>query len=141
MLYSTQTLLQYFDSVGLKYNNDMRTLSNGKDRFTVDFSCRNLPSIRIVVIVDSEEKYVSFRVWSIVKVDEAHRNAVLNALNKVNSEYMWYKFYLDSDNEVAADADAKVSPNTIGPISEALLRSGAGIVDEAYPEIMKALWA
>ena len=65
---------------------------------------------------------------------------VLLALNECNNKFRWVKFYLDSDNDVIANADVVFDEQNAGPACIELVMRTASIIDDAYAEIMKAIW-
>lgn len=142
MLQATRIMLRYFDQKGMKYADDIDTTKNGKDVVRVTYRADNVDKIVFKIFVDPDADNVAIRVWSIAKANNNNQYAALTmALNKVNNDYRWYRFYLDDDNEVTAAADAVVDLNTIGAVTHELIARGVNIIDEVYPSLMKALWS
>lgn len=131
-----QGFTSYLDAKDVKYSTD------GDFKVRVTFNADNAPSIAVNVFFDKEgEGKVRFVVWSIGKFPEAKLAAGMAACNALNAKYRWVKFYIDSDNEGCAEMDAIVDKETVGPECYELLFRTVNIVDEAYPEIMRALYA
>ncbi len=131
-----QGFTSYLEEKGIKYTTDDET------KVRVSFNVDNAPSIAVNVFFDKEGAgKVRFVVWSIGKFPDAKLAAGMAACNALNAKYRWVKFYIDSDNEGCADMDAIVDEETVGPECYELLLRMVNIVDEAYPEIMRALYA
>ena len=94
------------------------------------------------VIFDKDgEGLVALRCWSFGKVPEGKRGALLEACNKLNSDYRWVKFYIDDDGDIATSLDAVIDIDTVGPEVIQLVSRMVSIYDGAYPTLMKATWA
>ncbi|MCD8365697.1 MAG: YbjN domain-containing protein [Clostridiales bacterium] len=132
----------YIDT--LKKNNvnakDVYETKNGK---TVVKCGWNLKSTTIDVLVAFSEdcKYVEIRCFSFAKAPQDRLGQVMIACNELNKKYKWVKFYVDDDCEVNAEDDAIIDATTAGDECFELMVRMAGIVDEAYPVIMKAVYA
>lgn len=61
--------------------------------------------------------------------------------SKLNSQYRWVSFYVDSDNDILASASTFLGSEEVYEGSHDLILKMFNIVDRAYPEIMKALWS
>lgn len=124
----------YLDNKGIKY-----TAQEDK-RVTVSYSADNT-SVRAVLVFGDDGKDVALRVFSLVKVPEGKVGALQAVCSDLNRKWRWCKFYLDKDNEVTVAIDAVITPETTGPVAYELVIRTVGIVDKAYPDIMKALWS
>ena len=121
---------------GLKYTDldEFRV----KLRYTAD----NTNNIEIMVIFDKDgEGLVALRCWSFGKCPNGKRAALLEACNKLNTEWRWVKFYIDDDEDVSAALDAVVDIDTVGDECVQLVRRMVNIYDDAYPVLMKASWS
>ena len=77
-----------------------------------------------------------------VKIPEDKVDVVYKVCNECNSKYRWVKFVWDEEaGKVTCQADAVVEPETVAEECYATVMRLAGIVDEAYPLFMKAVWA
>ena len=65
---------------------------------------------------------------------------MLESVNTLNVKYRWLSFYIDGDEEVTCNADSVLNAETAAEVCFNLLVRFITIVDEAYPELMKALW-
>ena len=140
MLKATRRMLDYFDQKGMRYHAEIDRTKSGKDIVSVTYTAHNLPQIRFRVIVDIDGRDVGIRVWSLCRAEtRAQAVALIATLNELNNTYRWYRFYLDDDREAAADLDALVTSETIGPVVYELILRGVSIIDEAYPKMRRAL--
>ena len=74
----------------------------------------------------------------------SEKEEILPALvlvNQLNDEYRWIKFVLNENYEVIVMMDAVLDTDSAGKEVKKLLDRAFTIIDEAYPEIMKARWA
>lgn len=126
---------QYLDQEEVKY-----TVSNDHV-VRISFHCDNIDSITVTFIFDEDCKSVDIKVWSICKVTADKLPTAYAACNGINDRFRWVKFYVDKDNEVAASADAVIQLVSCHTECYELLNRTVNIVDEAYPSLMKALWA
>ena len=108
----------------------------------ISYTGDNLDSIPINVIFDEDgDPYVAFRCWDISKIKDSKREKAIMLCNDLNCRYRWVKFTVDKDNDVVAANDAQIDLFTAGEEVLMLVRRMVNIVDEAYPEFMKLLWA
>ena len=66
--------------------------------------------------------------------------AGLLACNNANKQYRWVRFYMDGDNDVVAAMDAIVSSETVFDEMIELIVRMLQIIDDLYPEFMRARW-
>ncbi len=102
---------------------------------------KNAPNIRLVIGFDDPE---SCRPW-IKCYDLGHFEgdkyaAGLLACNNANKQYRWVRFYMDGDNDVVAAMDAIVSSETVFDEMIELIVRMLQIIDDLYPEFMRARW-
>lgn len=94
------------------------------------------------ILFDEDSTACQLQILNIVqKVPEDHRIKVLETLNRINSTYRWVTFYLSDEGAVTARDDAVIDLDTCGEELDRCLFQLGGIVDKAYPEIMKAVYA
>ena len=128
--------IRYMDEKGVKY----QTLSGGQIRIT--YNADNMKTIPIIVFFDDEGKgLVEFICFQIASFNGDKFDKGLRVCNDLNSKYRWVKFCIDKDNDVLCKMDAMLDINTAGEECMSLVRRMVGIIDETYPEFMKALWA
>ena len=128
----------YFDNKGLHYREvkDGKALRIGMNGFD------NIPSIDILLVFGDSDKDVALRVYDLCKFNADKQGKMFKACSAMNAKFRWIKFYVDkSDNTISAENDAVISPETAGSEVFELVMRTCSIVDEAYPELMKAMWA
>ncbi|MEA5039362.1 MAG: YbjN domain-containing protein [Clostridiaceae bacterium] len=128
--------LQYMDQKEIKYADANENVVR------VAYSGDNLKSIPIFVFFDKDgDNLVQFACWEIATFPDDKYAAGLLTCNALNSKFRWVKFYLDADKCIRAEMDAYVQLETVGEACSQLVRRMVGIIDEAYPDLMKALWS
>lgn len=107
----------------------------------LQFGIKNGGSYRIRFISRDDDNDVAVRVFGLVTIDENHWAKVLPAINKLNAKYRYIKFILDDDGDVNLEYDYLVRcPNPAVSAREIVVRI-VKIVDDSYPELMRAMWA
>ena len=141
MLASTKQFVQALEQKEIRYT-DQGTTNEGKDIITITYSGDNMSSIRVQFFFDEGGESVALRVFDIVKASDDKVARILTAINKQNACFRFAKFVLDvRDNTVQAGMDASFRSHDVGDICLELLQRMVGICDDAYPELMKAMWA
>lgn len=141
MYSSTQQFVRAMDAKDIKHS-DPETAVGDREAVTVIYSSENIPSIRMRFFFDQDCRDVAIRVFDLVKVPEAKTDALIKAVNAVNRRFRFAKFVLDTDdNSVQAEMDAVFRSHDVGDICLELMARCVNICDEAYPGLMKALWA
>lgn len=124
---------------------DVQLYGDDDERIALSFSGENADSVKVVIAFDDddyEDETVAFRVWNITKYNENNAARVLAACNALNAQYRFVKFYLDeSDHTITGALDTVVELSNAGPICERILIHVVSVVDSAYPDLMKAVWA
>ena len=84
---------------------------------------------------------VAVRVFGLVAADEEKADRVLRAVNQLNRRFRFTKFVMGDDNRVHVEYDFGVStPDLIEGVKEIIARF-VKIIEEAYPELMRAMWS
>ena len=96
--------------------------------------------VAIHVVFDTDGNSVQVITSPIASVPIEKTSKMLLTLNDLNCKYRWVKLYLDSDNDLMADADQIIDEYTAGEACVEIVMRMANIIDEAYPEIMKCIW-
>ena len=96
--------------------------------------------IAIHVVFDADGNSIQVVTSPIANVPIEKTSKLLLAVNELNSRFRWVKFYLDSDNDIIADADQIIDEYTAGESCVEIVMRVANIVDEAYPGLMKEIW-
>lgn len=107
----------------------------------LQFGIKNGGSYRIRFISTDNDNDVAVRIFSLLSVEDDKRPQVLQALNTLNRRFRFVKFTLDDDGDVNVEYDFPVSAGNLAAASKELVVRIVSIVDKAYPELMKAMWA
>lgn len=102
---------------------------------------RSIGNVQLYFISDSDKNDFSLRVYSFVRIPEARRAALLPLLNALNQRYRYLCFALDEDGDVNLSCDCPASVADPGPAAHELLIYTARVLDDAYPTIMRELYA
>lgn len=139
MVQTAVIFTKYLDSKGKKYDYEERP---GKsDVVEIRFSGDNWNSIPIRFFFDKDETAVAVRCFSICMYNQNKLAAGLLKANEINNEYRWVRFYIDDDNEATAAIDAVITTETCAEVCYELMIRMLNIVDDVYPEFMKACWS
>ena len=107
----------------------------------LQFTVENGAPYRIHFLVSDEDNDVSMRVFSLVKVEEEKRDNVIQVLNNLNVQYRYTKFVCDKDGDVNVEYDYPLTGSNPAESAEEMVIRFAQIVREAFPQIMRAVWA
>ena len=102
-----------------------------------DFSYQHL-SVRM--IFDDDGNSAHLLTAPIANVPAERIPHMLEVLNDLHNRFRWVRFYIDGDNDLLADSDIIIDDVTAGDTCVELVLRTASIVDDAYADIMKALW-
>ena len=102
-----------------------------------DFSYTHLA---VHVIFDLDGTSAQVLTSSIASVPVEKTSKVLLTLNSANNKFRWVKFYLDDDNDVIADTDVIFNEQNVGDACIEIIMRTVSIIDDAYADIMKAIW-
>ena len=126
----------YLDSKGFRYQaqDDKEVIRTGLS------GLKNKGSVDILLIFQGNS--VSIRSFRLFSVPEEKKDKIYEVCSDMNRKFRWVKFYVDDeDNTVTVADDAILLPESAGAEVFELMMRMAGIIDQAYPELMKALWA
>lgn len=141
MLASTQQFVTTMDAKGVKYTYH-GTTENGKDRITLAYSCENAPSVRVSLFFDDDNRGAALRVFNLVKFPEEKLDPMMRQVCDLNNRFRFVKFCIDfDDNTVQAEMDGVFRDNDVGEICMELIARCVQICDDAYPDLMKSVWA
>lgn len=91
---------------------------------------------------DSDAEGVHIVGLDFIKIPSAAADKMYKVVNDLNKQYRWIKFtYDNSDNSVTAECDAAIQLDSCAEEVIGLMVRMVRIVEGAYPEIMKSLWA
>ena len=99
------------------------------------------PSIlyTIAMVFSSDGTEFGIRCYKLGKVPTDRQRPMLKLLNDLNANYAWVRFFLDSDSEVAAAADAVITTASAPRVCWEMLRRVFSVLDEVQEKIDKVL--
>ena len=96
----------------------------------------------VYITFDADDTHVSIEGCNWLQISEDKFDKALRAANECNRSWRWVKFIVDTKhNQIIARDDAIIQLDSCAEEVEELVHRMVGIVDEAYPEFMKAFWA
>lgn len=132
--------------VNLLEKNEIRyqyegTTKSGKDVLVIRFGGNNMDTISVNFFFSSDGEDAAIRIFNIAKIPEVKIDAIYPTLNELNSRYRFAKFCLDSDDStLQLEMDTAFRAFSAGDVCYELMLRAVNICDEAYPDLMKALW-
>ena len=128
----------YFDSKGLKY----RAHDDGKALFVSFSGLKNKGTLEILIVFDDDDRAVAIRGMDVSSAPEEKWPQLFKICSELNYKYRWVKFCIQKGRkQVSAEDDAVITPETAGEEVYELIIRMVRIVDQAYPEIMRGIWA
>ncbi len=103
-------------------------------------------SARIMYTIYSDENQADFDQQHIhvISSEICHISSptlsLYKCLNELNIKYHYVKFYMDNDNDIIAKTDDIVPFDSSEEAIWELLIRMVGVLDDAYPQLMKAAW-
>ena len=89
---------------------------------------------------DDESAHIEGREFAQIPKDQVEK--IYKICNSLNDSYRWVKFVWDEEaSDLCCRVDAVIQLDSCAQEMYELMARMAGIVDDAYPKIMKALWA
>ncbi len=127
----------------LKNINGLKVFSEeigGNSVVWLQFGIKNGGNYRIRFISKSDKNDVAVRVFAFISVEKDQIGKILPALNSLNSKYRFVKFVCEDDGNINIEYDFLWSCDAPEKSAEEIVIRIVQIVDDAYPEIMRALW-
>lgn len=126
---TTQTVMDYFDEIGIKYFYRGMDDSD-KECLSVSYSCDNYDSLNVILYFDPAEDEVNLRMWDIVTIT-AGKNYANSTVQQLNATYKYCKFVIDeSDYTLRGEADLFIDKDNCGrPVYDAV-RYMVAVVDD-----------
>ena len=94
----------------------------------------------VYFISRDDDNDVHVENMALAHVPESKQAKVLDCLNGLNRRFRYAKFTLDNDSDIRMEYDIPLRAQEVGPIAVEVFLRFMSITDEAYPEIMKAIW-
>lgn len=140
MLSSTRQFTDAMDNKGIKYEYK-GTTDSGKDIVVLGYTCENISTLTLRFFFDEDCEAVAIQMFDLVKFPESKLPTMLAAINQQNARFRFVKFVIDTnDHTVQAEADVAFRSHDVGDICLEYVSRCINICDDAYPELMKALW-
>ncbi len=99
-------------------------------------------SIDIFLHFDESDTHVHLEGINFIKVPEDKFDRMYKVVNQVNNEYKLVKFTLDEESaQIVARDDAVIQLDSCGEECFELMIRMVQIVEDAYPTLMKGIWA
>jgi hypothetical protein len=132
-----RTITSALDDENLKYTDMSR-----EDVYALrlGFDLKNYSNCQLFVILDSDGESYRIRSGVIMSVPDEKRERVMAAINKVNCDYRWGRFFIDDDGDLMMQEDVDFLDQNKKLAVMTIVRA-AQILDAVYPEFMRAQWA
>ena len=131
-----QAFVDYMEEKGVRY------IPAEDNCVEIRYNLQHGGSISIHAIFDKDgDGKVTLFATNLGRFPEDRLIAGLATCNSLNAHFRWVKFYLDKDFDCCAHCDAIVDLDTAGAECFELLQRMVSILDDAYPELMRALYA
>ena len=104
----------------------------------------NLENTELSVFLhfSEDESEVHFDGRDFVKIPKGKEELVYKICNMCNDDYRWVKFVWEENNNIlSCRCDAMIQLDTCAEEIFGIIARMASIVDDAYPSLMKILWA
>ena len=138
----TELLTKKLEEHGVGYEFDHFEEPGSHDWVRVNVKGKNLHSI-IIEAFFPENSVCALNAFSIGKVNDSEKIVpMLKKINELNISFMYIKFYMDEENVICASMDGELVAEDTDYAVRCYnnLVDFAGMIDDAYPEIMKVLW-
>jgi hypothetical protein len=110
--------------------------NNDYDKVLVEFTGDHT-TVTVMFYFNSNEEDCAIRVWDLIVYDEVLDIAVCRAVNTLNQNYRFARFYADTDFTVTASMDVIYhAGDDIGAICYVAMMYLADICDTAYPDLL-----
>ena len=83
---------------------------------------------------------VAVRIFDIVKFPENRRDKGYEILNRIQQQYRYIRLNMNDEGEVNAEYDFPVEYSNIGQGAIEILIRITQILDDVYPDMMRAIW-
>lgn len=133
---ATKAIARAFEDAGIKHSvislGDVSAVRTG---FTGDSAC----GINLMFLSKDDDNDVFVRSESFAKVSRAKRQQCLEAVNRLNCQYRFARFSINEDDEIVVAYDFPMASIPESMAVEILVHF-INIIDDSYPELMKAVY-
>ena len=128
----------FFDSKGFHVDQ----VGDEGEVLLAGFAMNNREGIRVIIQFDDNEESAKILAPEVAKIPENAMDKMYKVINDINEHYRWIKFVIDEENNtVMAGDDAVIQLDSCGEEIFRCCFQLVHIVDQAYPEIMKAIFS
>ena len=105
----------------------------------VKYNGRNMNTVDVFFFFEDDSPIAQACCMNIATF-KGNESAGIAVCNKLNNGYRWVKFFIDRESYVVCQGDVFFNADVCGMVCRHILTRVVNIVDDAYPEIMKARW-
>lgn len=135
---ATMAIQKTFDEKNIKYRvNQVGDSSIVEAGFVLD----NGPNVIVRFISRDDDNDVAVRVFDLVKVKEDQQESMIKVINDLNKEFRFLKFVIHDTGSVHVENDLYLRTENVGEVAAEMFVRYMQILKQAYPKLMKALWA
>lgn len=135
---ATMAIQKTFDEKNIKYRvNQVGDSSIVEAGFVLD----NGPNAIVRFISRDDDNDVAVRVFDLVKVKEDQQERMIKVINDLNKEFRFLKFVIHDSGSVHVENDLYLHTENVGEVAAEMFVRYMQILKQAYPKLMKALWA
>lgn len=123
--------------------HDIRHMDNpqpdGSHFVAVELAGENHMLYNVVMVFSPDGMEFKIRVFQLGKVPPERERPMLRTLNRINADYAWLRFYIDSDGDVAAASDTVITTPSAPRVCWEMLRRTFSVLDEVGGKIDEVL--
>ncbi|MGM9649532.1 MAG: YbjN domain-containing protein [Butyricicoccaceae bacterium] len=134
---NAKNFTERLDSENIKWT-EMEN-NGGRDRIRLLYGGDNKDPIVLHFLFDDDEETMSVRCFDLCSCPKNRKAKMLIALNRINAKYKWVNFYMDNDNDIIAQVDMEVDPETVGKTGRRTISICVSVIDDVWPELQEAL--
>ena len=135
---ATMAIQKTFDERNIKYRvNQVGDASVVEAGFGLD----NGPNVVVRFISRDDDNDVAVRLFELIKVKEEQQETVSKVINELNKEFRYLKFVMHDTGSVHVENDLYLCTENVGEVAAEMFVRYMQILKQAYPKLMKALWA
>lgn len=98
-------------------------------------------TLQILIFFGEDNRDVHFEGRDFITIPADKREMIYHLCNQCNSNFRWVTFVWNEEHEcMTVQADAIIEPSSCAEECYDIIMRMCGIVQEAYPIFMKAIW-
>lgn len=134
---SAEAFIERLERHDIRYMQDAQP--DGSHYVAVELAGNNGVLYNVAMVFSPDGTEFKIRVYRLGKVPYDRQRPMLRTLNKINEEYAWLRFYVDSDSEVAAASDSIITTASAPRVCWEMLRRTFSVLDEVQSKIDEIL--